>query len=451
MSSPSIPAARTLSEFAAALTYERIPNAVVERAKAIIIDTIAASAYGASFPWSRIVTEYVKRTSAPGNAIVWGTELRVRAPMAALANGALAHAFELDCAYHPSIGAHSGAGATTPAVAVAQGRGKGGKDLITAVVAASEVMYRIALAGHETPEKIGFHAPGLLGVFGGAIAAGCLMDLDAARMTNALGIGGSLCSGLLEFSKGGGGMVKRLHLGRAAEGGVIAAGLARDGYTGPATVLEGKFGFLNVYCRDADPALLTEALGEKWYTLTASLKRYACHSTSHVPVTAVLELKARHGIAGEDVESVAVASSEKMVSHHDIPEPQDLMMAQYSANFNVAIAFHRDPMDPRSFSEASLQDPAIRALARKVKLEVLADNKGNQKATRLTVTLKDGRRLTQELDDFPGMPSRPLSRDELRRKFLMLTADVLPSAERIFEQIDALESVANVRDITKHT
>src|SRR4051794_6046299 len=109
------PAARTLARFATGLEYEAIPPEVVERAKACIIDTIAASTYGAHLPWSRIVTEYVRRTSAPGKAVVWGTELRVRAPMAALANGALAHAFELDSAYHPSTGAHSGAGATPPA------------------------------------------------------------------------------------------------------------------------------------------------------------------------------------------------------------------------------------------------------------------------------------------------------------------------------------------------
>jgi len=121
-------------------------------------------------------------------------------------------------------------------------------------------------------------------------------------------------------------------------------------------------------------------------------------------------------------------------------------MAQYSAPFNVAVAFYRDPKDPRSFSEDSLKDVAIRALARKVKLEVLAGNKGNQKATRVTVTLKDGRRLVQEMDDFPGMPSKPLSRDELRRKFLMLT-ESLPAAERMFTQLIELESVANVRDI----
>jgi 2-methylcitrate dehydratase PrpD len=135
-----------------------------------------------------------------------------------------------------------------------------------------------------------------------------------------------------------------------------------------------------------------------------------------------------------------------MVSHHDIPEPQDVMMAQYSAPFNVAVAFYRDPQNPGSFSEDSLNDPAIRALARKVKLEVLSDNKGNQKATRVTVTLKDGRRLVQEMDDFPGMPTKPLSRDELRQKFTMLTAS-LPAAERMFAQLIELESVARVIDI----
>lgn len=439
-------AARTLSEFAVGLTYDKIPNAVVDRAKVCMIDTIAATIFGATLPWSKIVIDYVRRTSAPGKATVWGTDLRVRAPLAALANGALAHAFELDGAYHPSVGAHSGAGATSPAFAVAQGRGKSGKDLITAFVAASEVMYRIGHAGHESIEKLGFHAPGLLGVFGGAVAAGRLMDLDAERMTNALGIGGSLCSGLLEFSKSGGGMVKRLHLGRAAEGGVTAAVLAREGFTGPGTILEGKFGFLNVYCRDADPARLTAGLGDDWHTLTASLKRYACHNTAHVPVTAAIELKTRHAIAGEDVESIVVASSEKMVSHHYIPEPQDLMMAQYSAPFCVALAFYRDPKDPRVFSEESLMDPAIRALARKVKLEVLSGiKKDNQKASRVTVTLKDGRRFVQDMEDHPGMPQRPLTRDELRQKFGTLTAMLsAASADRIFTQFEALESVGNV-------
>jgi len=442
-------AARTLAEFAANLTYDRIPQNVVERAKACMIDTIAATAFGASFPWSRIVIEHVRRNSAPGKAGVWGTNLKVRAPFAALANGALAHAFELDCTYHPTVGAHPGDGLTSPGLAVAQGRGKSGKDLITAFVAGSEVMYRIGHAGHEMVEKLGFHSPGLVGVFGGAITAGRLMDLDPVRMTNALGIGGSLCSGLLEFSRSGGGMVKRLHLGRAAEGGVTAAALAREGFEGPSTILEGKFGYLNVFSRDAHLELLTEELGKTWHTLTASIKRYACHNTAHVPVTAALELKNRHGISGADIQSILVESSEKMVSHHNITEPGDLMMAQYSTPFCVALAFCRDPLDPRVFSEASLNAPEIRALCRNVKLGVWKDiPKENQKASKLTVRLKDGRTLTQEMTNYPGMPDQPLTRDQLGRKFRMLMAD-FPDAttDQVYAQFDRLEEAHNFDDL----
>jgi 2-methylcitrate dehydratase PrpD len=442
-------AAQVLAEFAVRLQFDRIPPAVVERAKDCMIDTVAAATFGAALPWSRIIAAYAQRNSAPGMAGVLGTGLRMRAPFAALANGAFAHAFELDSICHPSVNVHPGASLTAPGLAVAQARGMSGKDLITAFVAGCEVMYRIGDAARQSGEKLGFHAPGLHGVFGGAVTAGRLMNLNAERMANALGIGGSLCSGLLEFSRSGGGMVKRLHLGRAAEGGVMAAALAREGFTGPAAVFEGKFGFLNVYCRDVDLARLTAGLGEQWHTLKIMLKRYACHITAHVPVTAVLEIKARHGISGNDIASITVAGSEKMVSHHNIPEPQDITMAQYSTPFCVALAFYRDPRDPGVYAEASLDDPAIRALCRNVKLEISREiTAGNQLASRVTVLLKNGRELVQDAQHFPGMPQQPLSRAELLEKFNTLTASLPAEARaRVFTQLAALEAVGNMQQL----
>src|SRR5262249_28822546 len=156
-----------------------------------------------------------------------------------------------------------------------------------------------------------------------------LMGLDAERMTNALGIGGSLCAGLLEFTKSGGGMVKCLHLGHANEGALTALSLAESGFTGPPSVFEGKFGFFNVYCRGAEPSKMTADFGKVWRTLTITLKCFACHSTAHVAVIAALDLKAKHGIAGDNIESIRVAGSEKLISHHDIKEPQDIATAQY--------------------------------------------------------------------------------------------------------------------------
>jgi 2-methylcitrate dehydratase PrpD len=442
-------AARTLAEFAVGLRYEVIPNAAIDRAKTCIIDTIGAMTFGADLPWSRIMVEYVQRTSAPGQGSIVGTEHKARGQLAALANGVLAHAFELDSLCDPSVGVHPGASLTAPGIPVAQAQGRSGKELLTAFVGGFEVMYRIGDAARHSSEKIGFHAPGLTGVFGGAIVTGLLMKLDVERMTNALGIAGSLCSGLLEFSKSGGGMVKRLHLGRAAEGGAMAATLAREGYTGPETVLEGKYGFLNVFAKESEPLRLTKGLGEEWHTLKTMLKRYACHITAHVPVTAALELKAKHGFSGSDVASVVIATNEKVVSHHNITEPQDTMMAQYSVPFCVALALHRDPSDPKVFGDESLNDPSIRAVCRNTTVtEYPAAQARTRFSTLLTVTLKNGRELSTEAHDYEGMPSRPLSREQLRAKFLKLTAGTkVYDPQAVLAKLEALEDLASVTSL----
>src|SRR5580692_12319807 len=208
-----------LAEFGAALRYEDLPASVVQQAKDCIIDTVAAGICGSALPWSRIVIDYAERTGPGGKCRIFGRGgPSVQAPAAALANGALAHAFELDALTRPGAGAHPGATVLPPALAVAQQQDSiSGKALIAAFVAGNEVMIRIGRATGHTNEARGFHAPGTTGPFGGAVAAGRLLRLDAKAMTNALGIAGSLCGGLLEFARGDGGMVKRLHLGRASE------------------------------------------------------------------------------------------------------------------------------------------------------------------------------------------------------------------------------------------
>jgi 2-methylcitrate dehydratase PrpD len=240
-------------------------------------------------------------------------------------------------------------------------------------------------------------------------------------------------------------MVKRLHLGRAAEGGFMAAVLARDGYTGPESVLEGKFGFLNTFCRDAEPVRLTRALGAEWHALRTMIKRYACHITAHVPVTLALELKAKHGLSGDDVAQVRIAGGEKMVSHHAINDPQDLAMAQYSTPFCTALALYLDPTDPRSFSEASLKDPKIRALAKSAQVELRKAAPGDTAlASRVTLKLKDGREVSAEAQDFKGMPAKPLTRAELREKFLKLVAHRdRAKAERLVAQLAEVEKLGD--------
>jgi 2-methylcitrate dehydratase PrpD len=214
-------------------------------------------------------------------------------------------------------------------------------------------------------------------------------------------------------------------------------------------VLEGRFGYMNVFCHEGDPARLTAGLGDAWKMLTLTLKRYSCHITSHVPVTAALELQEKHKIKGDDIASITVEGSEKIHSHHNIPEPQDMTMAQYSTPFNVALSFYRNPRDPDSFSEESRNDAQIRALCRNVKVVVRKDPvKNNPLASRVTVKLKDGREFALDLPHFPGMPQQPLSNDQLREKFTTITAGVLGTrAEKVFADFSAIEKVADMRDI----
>src|SRR6516165_8202812 len=425
-----------LAEYAAALRYEDLPAPVVQQAKGCIIDTVAAAICGSTLPWSRIVIDYAERTGPGGKSRILGRGSAVQAPAAALANGALAHAFELDSLTRPGAGAHPGATVLPPALAVAQEKGADGRALIAAFVAGNEVMIRIGRATGHTNEARGFHAPGTTGPFGAAIAAGRLLRLGPKAMTNALGIAGSLCGGLLEFARGDGGMVKRLHLGRASEAGVLAASLAADGFAGPRTVLEGEFGFLKVFCTKWDEAELTRGLGEEFVVSSTVLKRYPCHATAHAAVRAVRDLQAAHGFSGSEIEAITVTGTERMIERHNILEPADLMLAQYSIPFCVALALHREARDPESFDETALADPQIRALCRCVRLVPEPAGEHGGMASTVTVALADGRRFERRAEN--GM----LDPGELEDKFLRLTRAALgePGARALFERLQRLEN-----------
>jgi 2-methylcitrate dehydratase PrpD len=439
---------KALAEFAAGLKFDDIPEDVRANARNCIQDAIGIAVFGAKLPWSRIVIDYARRNGAGGACSILGVRgAKASAPMAALANGALVHAFEMDSLRTPGTGVHPG-GIVPPALAVAEEQGASGKDLITAFVAAMEVTTRIGLATRHSSEEKGFHAPGLTGVFGATVAAGKLYGLDASKMAYAIGIGGSLCSGLLEFAKSGSGaMVKRLHLGRAAEGGVLAASLAKGGFEGPPTVIEGKFGFLNAFADHPLPEKLTADLGKTWETRTICFKRCACHGTAQTPIQGLQELRAEGGFTADDVAEIVIGTSKKVVGNHDIKKPADAMAAQYSVPFSVALSFFRDPLDPQSFLDAKLDDPAILGLCQKIRLEVFDETAKPGKAwvCRIAVKLKDGRTLNRTLTDFSGSPTKPMSREDFDGKFRASTRDLGPEASaRLLDGLTRLEAQPSV-------
>ncbi len=407
-----------LAEYAAGLRYEDLPTEVIAAAKDAIIDTIAACICGSALPWSRIIIDYAERTGPGGASRILGRGTAVQAPAAALANGALAHAFELDSLTRPGAGAHPGATVLPPALAIAQQQGGiSGRSLIAAFVAGNEIMIRIGRATGHTNEARGFHAPGTTGPFGAAVACAHLLGLDAAKMTNAIGIAGSLAGGLLEFAKGDGGMVKRLHLGRASEAGVLAAS------------------FLRVFCTEFEVAELTKGLGRDFVTTSTVLKRYPVHATAHAAVRAVRDLQTEHGFTGGDVEAITVTGNKRMVERHAIAEPADLMLAQYSIPFCVALALHREARDPESYDESALTDPQIRALTRRVRIVPEVESGHGAMGSTVSITLSDGRRFEKHVE------SGLLEPGELPDKFTRLTRGALgeSGAARLFARLQKLE------------
>ncbi len=420
---------KRLAEFATSLRYEDIPAPVIAITKACLIDAVAVSLFGSGLPWGKSVADFAfhvgGEASAGAVSTVLGPDLRrVSAPAAALANGTFAHSFEFDNLRQPSVGVHPGSTASLAALAVAEEFDVSGRDLITALVAGNECMLRTGLAAKSTSEHFGFHAPGLTGVFGSEIAASRLLGNDARKTTMAIGIGGSFGSGLLAFAKAGnGGMVKRLHMGRSAEGGVTAAYLAARGFEGPDVVLEGKFGYLDVYAEGGDPALLVEGLGTRWDSLNIWFKLFPCHVTAQAPVRAIRELQRTHGFGPDDVVRIVLAVSDKVLSHHADRAPNDVGTAQYSVPFSVALALFRDPADPQAFLDGPNQNPKILEVCRAIELRPYgtAIGAGHNARCRLEVTLKDGRALVIDKSDGREKDASDAIEAQIDQKFFNLT------------------------------
>jgi 2-methylcitrate dehydratase PrpD len=445
-------ATQKLARFAVNLSHRQIPSEVFERAKDCVMDTVAVALYGSTKPWSRTVVGLIRELGGKGKSTVLGQSWKAQAAQATLANGVMAHAFELDNVRQPGAGVHPGATAFLPALAIAEERKTDGKALLTAFVAGCEVMSRIGVAAGNSLERRGFHAPGLTGTFGAAVAAGRLLGLNERQMINALGIAGSYSGGLLEFSHcQEGAMVKRLHLGKAAEGGVTAALLAARGFAGPESVLEGKFGFCRTFSDSPNLSRLTHRLGQEFETLNICIKRCACHINAHAPIEALQKLREEIRFNPEDVREVVVAGIEKLVTHHAIYQPKDLMMAQYSIPFCIALSLYFDPTDPECFDEKRLQDKKVLAMMRRVRLKVDSEieQKGWDRAARVTVHLGKRKLHSRLIVHFKGTPQNPLSRSEVEGKARKLTRLILSQAkmERLLEAVRDLEKIADVSSV----
>lgn len=446
---------RVLSEFISGHEFGELPDLVRERTKQLVLDHIGVSLFALGSKWCDIVIDYAREFSHKGECSVFGQAWKTTAQHAALANGVCAHGYELDDNHEGGAG-HPGAAVIPAALAMAEKSGSTGRAFLLSTALGYEIMGRMGRAlGREGTRQ--HHPTGQTGVFGAAAAAGKLLGFSAAQMSNALGVAGALASGVMEFTEDpDGSMIKRLYGGWPAQSGIVAASLAAKGFTGPSTIIEGRYGLLRSITSNLNLSALSENLGADYEILHVAIKPYACCRVLHPVVEAIAEIKRRSDFKPQDVTEVMVGATEKMIAKHMSYKPQSLMSAQYSLPFTAAIALYRDLRDPRAFDEASLMDADIRSACKKVRVEFdreIDAGYPNKFSAKVTLTLRGGRKEAATVWNPLGSPDRPFTSDEMRNRFRKLTATMLepPVQDALIEAVDNLdaEDTANLRALCR--
>ena len=355
---------RQLAEFVATTHFANLPSSLIEDFKIIVLDTLAAGMIGTAQPWAKMVVELVHELGGKPDASIINQSWRADISRAALANGALIGAFECE----PLTGSHASGTVLPAALAVCEREHLDGSAFITALAVGFEVSARIARTAVGLETIRGFHNPGTQGPFGAAAAVGKLYGCDAEVLTNALGIAGSGSAGLLEFAWSGAD-TKRLHLGRASQLGLESALLARQGFRGPATVLEGRYGYYNAFSLPPKLDRLLDGLGTTWAIQPLSLKSYPTHVTHQAVVQAIQELKQTHSIDPQAITRVVIRGDQHIMDErHAVRDPETIMGGQYSLPFTAAVALTRDLSNPLLYNDAAVQDPMVRDLAQRLEL-----------------------------------------------------------------------------------
>jgi 2-methylcitrate dehydratase PrpD len=423
--------AEQLGEVAFQITQNGLSDELRRESARRVLDVIGNSLAAKDQAATEVVRNVVLAWEGPADSFAIGAG-KLPAAAAALLNGTLAHAMDFDDTHLPSV-LHPSASVVPAALAVGAKLKSKPTDVMDAIAFGIEVTCRLGMAGYD--KKLGnsvffergLHATSICGTLGAATAAAMLYKLSAAQITSAIGIASSMGAGLLEANRTGG-TVKRMHCGWAAHGGVVAAELAKAGLTGPPTVIEGRFGFMQAYCGDqVNLAELTDDLGTSWVLPGLFFKPYPCNHFTHTGIDAARKMKA-NGITPDQIERLELGVPTPVL--RTIAEPREAKIkpesgyhAAFSGPYTVAAAFYRDHglgLFHEDFEDEAAHDPEILALAAKVNVSANASCDEifpHQFPAVLTAYLKDGSSVTEQVLVNRGGPQDPLSDAELALKF----------------------------------
>lgn len=445
---------RRIADFSCQLSHENCPDNVIEKAKLLIVDGAGIALASTAYPFAAQTLKGIQRFGS-GERPIFGSATQLPLRDAVLMNGILVHGLDYDDTHLQGV-VHPTSSCFPCALGLAGHLGRSGRDFLTAYIAALEVSARLGMVVKGEMNQIGFHPTGVLAAFGCAVAAGRLFGLTAEQIAMAQGIVLSMAAGSREYSSDGA-WSKRLHPGWAAVCGITAAGLAADGFTGPQTAYEGKFGLYAIHTSPQGPAYdldaATAGFFNVWETLEIAVKPFPACQLSIACIDAAIELSRKHVIEPDRIERIEAVVPPHAVAIVCEPldqrrRPSSSYAAQFSLPFVIACALLKGKM---GLSELKIyEEPSILALAAKVDYRVdYNTNYPKHFPGEVILHLKDGGVLSWREDINRGARERPVSASEIKDKFFQ-NATLAVSEERaaaIYDAIMNVDATDNVNEL----
>jgi len=444
---------KDLARFVGSLSDGSIPQPVQIKAKQTILDCLGNALSGRYCEEGEMIKSLADCSSPTSEAsvICYGTSSLEKA---AMVNAVMCRVVDLDDGHKYSNG-HPSTVMVPTALAVGEYLGSSGREVVTAVVAGYEVFVRIARGiRYSAVKEKGFDMTGLAGSLAAAATAGKLMDFTEEQLTSAMGIAGSFTGGLYECLSDNS-SPKLLVSGWAARTGIVAAKLVQLGFTGPASILEGRKGLAQAVTNSYDLTNVLDGLGEHFEIMGTYFKKYACMRGLHGGVDAVLEIRDQYGLRPEDIKHITIYTS-NFVKQYDKPFPISHIAAQSNLPYCISVGLYNQAIGPDEMI-AGLNDGRVNEMFRKItvvlddEMERYNERHFDQMSAVKAVVETTGASYKQDLYVLSGEPEKPLSQQELEDKFVFLAGKAL-SAERsglVYDRVMELDTGDDINSLMK--
>jgi 2-methylcitrate dehydratase PrpD len=440
---------RSVAQFVAHADLQSVPDRARAAARDAILDAVGVALGGSPESAGSIAAALAREEGAKEEAAVFGHGFQTSAMLAAWANGVSAHALDFDSSY-VTMGQPM-AGLVPTVFALAEPLGASGRDLVDAYLVGYEVTGKLVRSISTRSDGGAWHATATVGSLGCTAAASRLLRLNEDQVRMALGITGSMASGIVANF---GTMSKPLHAGLGARNGVMAAKLAQHGFSGNASVLEATNGYFAAFAGGTpETTSYLEELGRVWeIEQGVRYKPYPCGGLCHSAIDAAIALRQEHGLRPDAIDGVKVQVTDHTANRIVFGIPETEVQAKFSMGYVVARALVDGQLAPDTFSDEAIREPAVLELARKVQMEVdpgFATAQRVRSPARVSIRLSDGRTVSREVAAARGGPESPLSADELRAKFRTCATRVLADREvdRAIDLLASLEKLPDVKEL----